>query len=96
MGITKSECVKLLHNQFMPDVSQIDNVWLVMWSAWWENRDTCLSYFWNSIKLVKDDLVYCMEMKDACPIEVVEQKILLNRYYKRYDFLVNVYLCYLL
>ena len=74
MEITKSECVKLLHNQFMPDVSQIDNVWLVMWSAWWENRDTCLSYFWNSIKLVKDDLVYCMETKDACPIEVVEQK----------------------
>ena len=24
--------------------------------------------------MVKDDLVYCMETKDACPIEVVEQK----------------------
>ena len=110
MEITKSECVKLLHNQFMPDVSQIDNVWLVMWSAWWENRDTCLSYFWNSIKLVKDDLVYCMETKDACPIEVVEQKKTpektenkfiaavqsINFDNKRYDFLVSVYLCYLL
>ena len=58
----------------MSDFSQIDNVWLLISSSWWENRDECLSHYWNSIRLIKDDLMYCMEKKDGCVVEVVEEK----------------------
>jgi len=46
MVITKTECTKLLHDHFVSDFSQIDNVWLLMWSSWWDNRNECLSNYW--------------------------------------------------
>ena len=44
--ITQQECETLIRNQYIQNKSQRDNPSILM-NVWWENRSTCLSYFWD-------------------------------------------------
>lgn len=79
MVISKTECTKLLHDHFVSDFSQIDNVWLLMWSSWWDNRNECLSNYWNSVKAVKADLEYWKWTEKEWPVQVVEEPVVVEK-----------------
>ena len=55
MTITKESCITLLHNQFISDFSQIDNVSKLTKDSRWENKQECLSYFDNSPRNIRND-----------------------------------------
>ena len=73
MEINQENCVKLLHDQFVSDFSQINNISKVMSSSWWMDRQECFSYYWNSVKSVKDDLKYWMENEEEWSLQIVEE-----------------------
>ena len=45
MSISESECITLLHDQFVSDFSQIDKISQLTKKSWWDDQRECLSYF---------------------------------------------------
>ena len=65
MLMTKGECINLLHDQFVLDFSQIDNVSKLMNTARGEDKSACLQFFNNgSVVAVKDALNIRMEKEE--------------------------------
>ena len=44
MEITADACTQLLHDQFIQDFKQSENLSKLTAAAWWENKDQCLKY----------------------------------------------------
>ena len=72
MAISKQECVKLLHDQFVVNFSQIENPRELMTNSWWENGTECLSYFNNSVIAVKDNLNVWMKTEKEWIVENIK------------------------
>ena len=69
MTITKEDCTILLHDQFIWDFSQIDNVSMLMKKSRWEDKQECLSNFDNSIISVKEVLNHIKETEKETIVE---------------------------
>ena len=74
MGIDRDNCVKLLHDQFVSDFSQINNISKVTLDSWWKNKAECLSYYWNSYIEVKNTLENRKQTEMEWMVNQVEEK----------------------
>ena len=71
MTITKDACITLLHDKFVSDFSQIDNVSKLTKDSRWNNKSECLSYFDNSLKNIETN--YLIWWKATEKERVIEQ-----------------------
>ena len=55
MTITKESCITLLHDKFVSDFSQIENVSKHTKDSRWNNKPECLKYFDNSLKNIEEN-----------------------------------------
>ena len=74
MGIDREICVKLLHDQFVSDFSQINNISKLTLNSWWNNKAECLSHYWNSYIEVKNALENWKQTEKEWVIDQVEEK----------------------
>ena len=54
MAVNKDTCVTLLHNQFVKDFSQMNNISTLTADSRWKSKTECLSYY--SFTEIKTDL----------------------------------------
>ena len=74
MGIDKDSCVKSLHDQFISDFSQINDISTLTSTSWWKNKIECFSYYWNSYREVKKNLENRQQTEKEWQEKPVEQK----------------------
>ena len=55
MTITKESCITLLHDKFVSDFSQIENISKLTKDSRWNNKPECLKYFDNSLKSIEEN-----------------------------------------
>ena len=74
MWISREDCVKLLHDHFVSDFSQINDVSKLTSNSWWKNKMECLSYYWNSYIEVKNTLENWKQTEKEWMVNQVEEK----------------------
>ena len=74
MWISREDCVKLLHDHFVSDFSQINDVSKLTSKSWWKNKMECLSYYWNSYIEVKNTLENWKQTEKEWMVNQVEEK----------------------
>jgi len=73
MEITYAECETLLHDQYVENFSQLENVPKLMTKARWEwqQRQECISLMWGSMIGIKEKLQWWKETEKEWPVEKV-------------------------
>ena len=79
MSIGNAECIKLLHDHFVADFSQIENISKLKSVSRWKDEKECFSYFWNSNISVKNSLQNWMETEEERVIEIEEKPIIIDK-----------------
>ena len=74
MVIIKEDCINMLHDQFVSDFSQFDNVSKLTSDSRWENKPECLSYFNNSFSDIKDVLSWWKSTEKEWSVKKPEQQ----------------------
>ena len=74
MTITKADCTQMLHDQFVSNFSQINNISKLTSLSWWENKTECLSQFDNQFSDIKENyLEYWMKTEQEWAVETAKQ-----------------------
>ncbi len=76
MWISREDCVKLLHDHFVSDFSQINDVSKLTLNSRWKNKAECYSYYWNSFIEVKNSLENWKQTEKEWAIKVMEEKLI--------------------
>ncbi len=74
MWISRESCVKLLHDQFVSDFSQIDNVSKLTSNSRWKDKAECFSYYWNSFIEVKNNLEIWQQTEKEWIVKDIKEK----------------------
>ena len=73
MWISREDCVKLLHDHFVSDFSQINNISKLTSTSRWKNKTECFSYY-GSREEIKNNLEIWQQTEKEWVVNVVEEK----------------------